>query len=165
MTRTDNNPIDENALLSALAQVMLPNTNLQASGGTIYLNDRTDIEMARAKYPTCVLETGKELEAKVAWRTWKNRITIEVTYIDRWDRNPNLSVSAIRKNIRTDLGLLLANLRDNGNLTISSSAHAIRIAHITVNGYGMQSDKSSPVQTISCHATLDIELPPYVTAL
>lgn len=161
--RTDNNPIDEASLMTALATVLIANTNLQAAGGVIYINDRTEIEMARAVYPTCVLETGTETESKITWRTWKNRLTIKVSYIDRWDDKPTLTLSTIRKNIRADLDLMLSNLRDNGSLIVSSTRHALRVSRITVSGYGSQGDRSAPIQVISCHAQIEFELPPYVT--
>lgn len=162
--RSLNELVDIPTLLTNLGTVLIPNTQMQASGGQIYLNDWSTIEKGQAIYPCGVLEIGQSVTNRLAWRTWAMSLTVRLVYYDEWAQQPN-TFGAIWTNIDADLHRMKANLEDNPTVTVGGTPHALRVTHIEMPTYSNHKDDRVPVSVIRRDMILTLRLPPYPSAI
>jgi hypothetical protein len=165
MPRTPNDVIPIPTVLTALATILPANTVLAAESGSVLTNGTSSLENGTAPFPAVVINQGEVSAARIEIRTWQARVTVRVDYYDRWDSQTQ-TLDQIWVNLDADLNRMRANVEDNPKLIVSGTAHALDVAHVALGPFvGNQiNDKTFPVPVVTRSMTIQINVPPYLSA-
>lgn len=119
--RSWNDKIRTRDVLSALATVATPQTQLEASGGDVFIDDKTALRNGTANFPCVLLEEDQTLATRRGPRQWKKSVMITLTYMDVTDYQPDTDdFDTLWRAIDDDVQRIAANLEDDSTLTSGS---------------------------------------------
>ncbi len=165
--RALNDVITPVQLMTALAGVMLPNTRVQAAGGSISVDNATALNQQSAIWPSVVLDEGKQSAARISYRTWQTKLELLATYYDRWDEQP-YSLDTIWAKVDLDLRRMKANVEDNPALIVASTRYCESLVHCALSPYEghalSKTDSPFPIPVVMRQATILVNCLPYLSA-
>lgn len=166
MPRTLDEPITAAQVLTALGAILPASTNLGARNGTVSLNSRQPFVANKASYPGLVIFEGGQSTARISWRLWQTKITVDCEYYYAWQNVPkSTTIDQIWATIDTDLRRMKSNLMDNPRLINGGQRWALDVAVITMSPYEAEiNDKDFAVPVIMRDMTVQINLPPFLSA-
>ena len=152
-------------VMQQLITVLPTGTHLAAIGSTILIDDATSLYQNSAIWPAAVVREGKQTTARIDYRTWQTKLTLQLDYYDRWDQQPT-SLSAIWANIDTDLRLMKANLENNPGLIVTGVRYVESVVSTELSEYQAaltQTDKPFPVPTLNRQLIILLNLLPFLS--
>lgn len=135
------------------------NTRLSQVGGSVYIEE--DYKLSNGKFPALLLEVGKQLHTVQGTNVYEATLNIICTYYDRWDQTM-VPIDTIRRNIKSDLMVMMGNVQANPGLQKDGSSHG-SLQKIQLDPYrGSLDEKTIPGLTLVKRAmTLTINVLPY----
>ena len=152
-------------VMQQLITVLPTGTHHAAIGSTILIDDATSLYQNSAIWPAAVVREGKQTTARIDYRTWQTKLTLQLDYYDRWDQQPT-SLSAIWANIDTDLRLMKANLENNPGLIVTGVRYVESVVSTELSEYQAaltQTDKPFPVPTLNRQLIILLNLLPFLS--
>lgn len=162
--RSVNDPVDATGILNAVAAVIVPNTQFQAGGGTIYINNWATLNGPNATYPALVLESGQQVSRRAAWKTWQSSLVVSAQYLDMWETQPN-GLDAIWANLDLDLHRMKANIEDNPTLKVNGVVNSLNISDFHMSPYIGQREDRTGFSVIKRTLRFTVHTPLYVSGL
>lgn len=119
--RSWNDKIRTRDVLTAISVVATPQTQLAASGGDIFVDDKTSLRYGSANFPCLLIEEDQTLATRRGPRSWKKSVMITLTYMDVSDFQPDTDdFDTVWRAIDDDIQRVAANLEDDSTLTSGS---------------------------------------------
>lgn len=160
------NPNTDNVVLTALGNVIWPNTSLATMQALqmptppkFYVHNK--FQMSQGSFPAIHLSAGTQVYRELGPQ-YQGTLLAIVEYYDRWDSQPN-TIDAIRAAIAADLEIMKSNAGKNRSLVYNNVAHNVSIPQITLSPYRGEIDAETvPGQKLVYRTmTLSISIPPY----
>ena len=155
-------------VMAQLVTIMLPGTRLVSTSNNILIDDLTALQKNTTIWPIAMLEETKQSIARIAPKAWQTKLTLVCTYYDRWDQQPNTTISAVWENIDTDLRIMKANLENNPALIVSGTRYIENIVSTELSPYEgalSQPNKALTFPVAERSMTILVNLLPFLSAL
>lgn len=152
-------------VMQQLITVLPVGTHLASVGSIILIDDATSLYQNSAVWPAAVMREGKQTTARIDYRTWQTKLTLQLDYYDRWDQQPS-TLSQIWANIDTDLRVMKENLENSPALIVSGVRYVESIVSTELSEYQAaltQAEKPFPIPTLNRQMIILINLLPFLS--
>jgi hypothetical protein len=123
-----------------IGYIILPGTRISSLGNPVVIENEFQLSLSR--FPCVHIETGKQQYQQQGTNVFDGQVQFIVTYYDRWDQ-ATTGIDVVRKNIKADLEIILANLMDNSSLSLAGDPHATSIAKYQLAPYKGELDNTT----------------------
>lgn len=167
--RTANNPNTDLVVMTAIKNVMAPNTQLAATSASglglelIFIQDKYAMMLGmNVNYPIAVNMMSKgQSYHRSSQRTYTGLVDVAIDYYSRWDEQDS-TIDAIWASIALDLERIKANIESNDSLMYGQTNYAISVPSLYLTEYEGEYDKTFPGLTlIHRMLTLKVNVLPY----
>jgi hypothetical protein len=140
------NPNTDTVLMAAIAQVLLPGTRIGSLGNPVVIED--EWQLARGRFPAVHIETDRQKHGKEGYNVWSGHVRFIIAYYDRWDK-ASARIDIIRKSIKADLEIIMANLQHDSSLSAGGTPLATSAYEFLLAPYkGELDDRTIPGLTL-----------------
>jgi hypothetical protein len=143
------NPYTDTVMMAALAQVVIgipPNTRVGTLGNPVIVED--EYTLSKGRFPAMHIETERQKHKILTTGGYDGMVRFIISYYDKWDKS-TARIDDIRKAIKTDLEIVMANVQGNSSLAIGGQAMATAAYEFVLSPYkGELDDKTIPGLTL-----------------
>jgi hypothetical protein len=147
------NPNPDSVIMSAIATIAPAGTRLASFGNPVIIEN--EYLLSQGRFPALHIEADRQKYVPCGASVYDGTAKFLITYLDRWDQ-ATVSIDVIRKNVKSDLEIIMANLMHNSSLAVAGEATAVSISQYQLSPYRGELDSTTVQGMVLLKRTLTV---------